>query len=200
MSTMPKQRFTPQEYLARERVALDKHEYYQGEIFAMSGASKEHVRISGNIYRRLANQLDGHPCEPFNSDMRVKVSATGLYTYPDITVACDPAFEDAHVDVLLNPKVIIEVLSRSTWRHDREWKFRHYQQLPSVEGIIFVAQDAPSVEHFIRQEGALWLFANAYSLESTLAIDSIGCQLPLAQIYQGVEFPPPPTLEELSRR
>lgn len=138
-----KQCFTPQEYLARERVALDKHEYYQGEIFAMSGASKEHVRITGNIYWRLAAQLDGKSCQPFNSDLRVKVSATGLYTYPDVSVACDPVFEDDHVDVLLNPKVIIEVLSPSTRRHDREWKFRHYQQSPRLRGSFSLRRMPP---------------------------------------------------------
>ncbi len=191
MADIPRQKYTPAEYLALERQSTEKHEFLNGEIFLMSGAKKEHVRISANIVRHLGNQLDGKPCELYGSDMRVRVSATGLYTYPDVSVACAPQeFEDAEVDVLLNPRVLIEVLSPTTERRDRNFKFHHYQQIPSVSEIIFVTQDAPNVERYIRVPGALWQFDPVTELDGTVALDSIGCTLTMAQIYQDVEFPP----------
>src|SRR5947199_9772162 len=120
MSSVPTKLLTPAEYLARERAAEFKSEFYKGEMFAMSGANRRHVRICVNLTRRLDERLEGSACEAFTSDMRVKVTATGLYTYPDASIACGGAqFEDAEVDVLLNPKVIFEVLSKSTERRDR---------------------------------------------------------------------------------
>lgn len=193
MSTMPqKTRYTPEEYLSLERSAEHKHEFFAGEIFAMAGASKEHVRISGNLYFHLRLQLQGKPCEPFNSDMRIKVATSGLYTYPEVSVACAPLqFEDAQGDTLVNPKVLIEVLSPSTEHHDRHFKFKHYRRLDSVTEILLVHQDSPSVERYFRQPGTdLWIFDPRYGLEETLRLESIDCTLTLAQVYQDVEFPP----------
>jgi Uma2 family endonuclease len=191
MATALTKRYTPEEYLALERKARDKHEFFEGEIFAMAGATKEHVRIAGNIYYRLRAQLEGKPCEPFNSDLRVKVSATGLYTYPDVSVACAPLeFEDKELDTLVNPRVICEVLSPTTKRRDHTFKFRNYRRIASMTEIVFVAQDAPIVEHFIRQPGKLWAFDLLEGLEAMLLLESIDCRLSLAQIYQDVEFPP----------
>lgn len=191
MASLLRKTYTPAEYLAFERKATEKHEYFDGDIFAISGAKKEHVRISGNIYYFLRTQLAGKPCEIFNSDMRVKVSPSGLCAYPDVSVACAPLeFEDEEVDVLLNPRILFEVLAPTTERRDRTFKFGHYQQIPSLAEIIFVTQDAPFVERFIRVPGALWQFDNASGLEGQVQLEAIGCTLSMAQIYQGVEFPP----------
>lgn len=193
MASLLQKKFTPAEYLALERKASEKHEFFAGDIFAMAGATKEHVRISGNLYHQLRLQLEGKPCEPFNSDLRLRVSATGLYTYPDVSVACAPLeFEDLAVDVLLNPRVLFEVLSPTTQLRDRRFKFRHYQQIPSVAEILFVAQDEPYVERFVRVPGALWQFDVVEGLEGSVRLDCLACVLTMAQIYQGVEFPPPP--------
>jgi Uma2 family endonuclease len=190
MATAPTKRYTPEDYLALERKAQDKHEFFDGEIFAMAGASKEHVRIARSILRHLGNQLEGKPCEPFGSDLRVKVTASGLYTYPDVTVACPPLeFEDKELDTLVNPKVIFEDASPTTVRRDR-FKFRNYKRVPSMAEIVFVAQDVPIVEHFVRQPGKLWAFEILEGLEEVLSLESIDGRLSLAQIYQDVDFPP----------
>lgn len=191
MNSQPQTKYTPAEYLALEREAFDKHEYFDGVISLRARSNVHHVRISGNICCGLLNQLDDSPYEPFSSDMRVKVSATGFYTYPDVSVACAPqVYEDAEDDVLLNPRVLFEVLSPSTERRDRTFKFRHYQQIPSVSEIVFVTQDAPNVERFVRGSGALWQFDPVTEMDGKVTLDSIGCTLTMAQIYQGVEFPP----------
>ena len=127
MSTAPNSRLTPAEYLAIERAAETRSEYFDGEMFAMSGASRAHNRISGNLLRRIDEQFDERPCEVFMSDMRVKVDSVGLYTYPDIVATCEkPTFEDEVVDTLLNPQVIVEVLFKSTEGYDRGKKFEYY--------------------------------------------------------------------------
>ena len=140
MSSLPKARFTPEEYLALERQAEYRSEFFHGEIFAMAGASREHNLIAGNVSRELGNQLKGRPCETYQSDMRVKVSDTGLYTYPDVVVACgELAFEDDEVDTLLNPTLLIEVLSESTESYDRGKKFGYYRTIQSLAEYLLVA-------------------------------------------------------------
>jgi Uma2 family endonuclease len=139
---------------------------------------------------RLANQLEGRPCEPFGSDLRVTVSATGLYTYPEVSVACAPLeFEDQHVDVLLNPRVLVEVLSPSTERHDRTFKLNQYQLLPSLAAILFIRQDQPFAEIFTRQADERWGFDSVHDMVGTVVIDCIECRLTMTQIYENVEFP-----------
>jgi Uma2 family endonuclease len=139
MSTAANKRYTPEEYLALERAAPFKSEYLGGEIFAMAGTSKEHVRIARNLIAALHDQLRNSPCEVFGSDLRVKVSRTGLYTYPDVTIACaDLEFEDERVDTLLNPRVIFEILSDSTEAYVRGKKFHHYRQIPSLMEYVLV--------------------------------------------------------------
>src|SRR5919199_1130147 len=133
MSAVPKTRLTPEQYLAIERKAEFKSEYYNGEMFAMAGASEPHNRIKDNLIGELHARLKVSACHSYSSDMRVKVSRTGLYTYPDIVIICGkPELEDAHGDTLLNPQVIIEVLSDSTEKYDRGKKFRHYKQIESL--------------------------------------------------------------------
>ena len=181
---------TPADYLTLERRAETKSEYLNGTIYAMSGASRNHNRITVNLARRLGNQLSGTPCEPFVNDMRVKVSPTGLYTYPDAVVACgEPRFEGQHLDTLLNPAVVIEVLSNSTEAYDRGEKFAHYRALESLTDYLLIAQGKPRVEHYQRQADGQWLYSVADGLEAQIEIAAIGSALRLAEIYERVEFP-----------
>lgn len=189
MSAVPKSYLTPQEYLARERQAETRSEYLRGEMFAMSGASRKHNLIATNVAGELRQQLRDRECEVYQSDMRVRVSPTGLYTYPDVAVVCgEPEFEDAEVDTLLNPKVLVEVLSESTADYDRGGKFTHYRRLPSLQEYVLISQDRPLVEHYVRQGQDEWLLTEQSSLEDTLVLPSIDCQLPFAEIYLKVRF------------
>jgi Uma2 family endonuclease len=189
MSAAPKPLLTPQQYLARERQAETKSEYLRGEVFAMSGASREHNLIAGNAASELRQQLRERECEVYPADMRVKVSSNGLYTYPDVTVVCsEPEFEDAQVDTLLNPRVIVEVLSPSTADYDRGGNFAHYRRLPSLQEYLLISQDAPLVEHYVRQGPDTWQLTEQRSLEAVIDLPSIQCQLPLVEIYLKVRF------------
>lgn len=191
MSTAPKPYLTPVEYLEIERAAETRSEYFNGEMFAMSGASRNHNRISANILRRIDEQFDGRPCEVFMSDMRVKVDPVGLYTYPDIVATCEkPIFEDEVVDTLLNPQVIIEVLSQSTEGYDRGKKFEYYQQLESLKEFLLVSQSAPRVERYTRQPDNQWLLWTTGDVSGTVEIASIECRLKMADIFAKVEFLP----------
>jgi Uma2 family endonuclease len=190
MSRPAEQFITPADYLALERRAETKSEYLNGHIYAMSGASHSHNRITINLGAMLHSRLRGKLCEPFVNDMRVKVSPTGLYTYPDVIVVCgEPRFEDADVDTLLNPKVIIEVLSDSTEAYDRSGKFAHYRALESLTDYLLVAQNQPRIEHFARQTDRSWRYSVADGLEAEIEIATIDCVLQLAEVYERVTFP-----------
>lgn len=189
MSSVPKTRLTPQDYLAIERRAEFKSEFLDGEMFAMSGASREHNLISGNVGGELREQVKDRDCEVYIHDMRVKVSRTGLYTYPDITVVCgEPRFEDREVDTLLNPCVLFEVLSASTEQYDRGKKFEHYRKLDSLAEYILISQDRVHVEHYVRQQDHQWLLSEADSLSAVIQLESIGCHLSVAEVYRKVRF------------
>ncbi len=189
MSRPAEQFITAADYLAMERQSPSKSEYLNGRIYAMSGASRNHNRITFNLARRIGNQLDGKPCQGYVSDMRVKVSPTGLYTYPDVVVVCgEPRFEDDQVDTLLNPKVIIEVLSESTEKYDRGEKFTHYRALESVTDYLLVAQHQPCIESFHRQADGSWLYSVAQGLEAHIDIAAISCTLRLEEVYERVVF------------
>ena len=180
--------FTPEEYLARERKALNKSEYRDGRIYAMPGASRAHNLITVHVTGELYIQLRTRSCEVYPSDMRVKVSAAGLYTYPDVIVVCDePRFEDGHFDTLLNPTVLIAVLSPSTAAYDRGEKFRRYQYLDSLCEYILISQDRIRVEHYLRQEQG-WDLTEFRSLSDVCQLVSIGCELSLQAIYAKVNF------------
>lgn len=183
------------EYLTRERQADSRSEYYRGETFAMAGASWEHTLIKDNLARETGNQLKDGPCRVVTSDLRVKINATGLYTYPDIVVVCDePQFEDEVMDTLLNPRVLVEVLSDSTEKYDRGLKFAHYRQVPSVGEYVLVAQDRPLVERYVRQPDDTWLLTLFSGLTEIFAFVSIATEIPLAEIYRGVKLPENPAL------
>jgi Uma2 family endonuclease len=181
--------FTPEEYLTLERKATTKSEYLNGQIYAMAGASREHNLITTNISTQFNVQLSEKPCEVYASDMRVKISPTGLYTYPDVVVVCnEPRFEDTHIDTLLNPTLLVEVLSPSTEAYDRGEKSAHYRQLEALQAYLLVVQDLVHIEHYLRQE-AQWLLTEFSDLDDVFHLVSIGCELSLREIYAKVEFP-----------
>lgn len=189
MSTLPQKRYTPEEYLTLERKAEYKSQYYDGKIFAMAGASRRHNLIAVNIASEMRARLRGRPCEVYGSDMRVKVSPTGLYTYPDVVVVCgEPRFEDDHEDTLLNPTLIVEVLSPSTEDYDRGRKFAHYRQIGSLAEYVLVAQEKHHVERFRRQETGEWLLWETDRPDDTVSLASIGSELALVEVYDKVEF------------
>ena len=191
MSAIPTPRYTLEEYLARERVAEYKSEFYRGEIFAMAGGSPRHNRICRNLLTALHTRLRGQPCEPFGSDQRLRIPPVGLSTYPDISIICGELQQEMFDhDASVNPRVLIEVLSDSTERYCRGKKFHLYQQLESLREYILVAQDEPLIERYVRQENDAWLLTTFQGLEAELDFPTVGCSIPLAEIYEGVKFGP----------
>jgi Uma2 family endonuclease len=189
MSSQPTTYLTPEEYLAMERKAEYKSEYIDGEIAAMTGASRKHNLIVVNISGELRRQLRGRPCEAYSNDMRVRIPSTRLYTYPDVVVVCgEPRFEDDYVDTLLNPTVIIEVLSESTELYDRGKKFGFYRTLESLAEYLLVAQDEMRIEQFVRQSDGRWLLSEHRSPEEAVEIASLQCSLELGEVYDKVDF------------
>jgi Uma2 family endonuclease len=179
---------TPAEYLAAERGASTRSECINGKVYAMAGASRDHVAIVANLSYLLVGRFKGRPCMVFTNDMRLKVAATGLYTYPDVAALCDePEFDDPEQDTLTNPSLIIEVLSDSTERYDRGEKFAHYRRLACLQDYVLVSQHRPLVEHFTRH-GEEWILRMAEGLGATLSLPALGCELPLADIYDKVRF------------
>ncbi len=188
MASTARTYLTPGEYLAFEHKAITKHEYLSGEIVAMSGASNAHNLITGDIFAELHGQLKGGRCLVYTGDMRVKTSATISYFYPDITVVCDkPRFEDRTFYTLLNPIVVVEVLSPSTEAYDRGEKFAHYQQLASLQEYVLVSQDKVHVEHYLCQ-GSQWALTEFQELDDVMRLVSIACELRLRDIYSRVDL------------
>jgi len=189
MSVAIKPKYTPQEYLEIERKAETKSEYFNGETFALAGASRQHVLIVGNLVTSFNLQLKKQPCQVYSTDMRAKVLKSGLYTYPDVIVVCDkPKFEDEHHDVLLNPTLIAEVLSESTEAYDRGKKFEHYRKIESLIEYLLIAQDKHSIEQFIKQNDGSWLFLETSDSEGTVRLRSINCELLISDVYHKVEL------------
>jgi Uma2 family endonuclease len=188
MTIQTKPRLTAEEYLAFEREAETKSEFFDGEIFAMAGASRRHNLIVTNVARELSAQLRPRPCDIYANDMRVKVSETGLYTYPDLVVACDDIrFEDEREDTLLNPVVIIEVLSKSTQGYDRFQKFAHYRRVLSLREYLLIAQDQPRIEQYVRQSENQWLLSEWGGLGDAVNLTSIRCELMMGDVYEKVD-------------
>ena len=189
MSTEPLRRLSPEDYLAFDRQAETKHEYVGGEIFAMTGASLRHNLIVAHLVTELNIQMRGRPCQVYASDLRVAVASDGPFYYPDVVAVCEqPRLLDAERDTLLNPAVVIEVLSPSTEAFDRGLKFSHYRAIDSLQEVVFVAQDAVRVEHFARRPDGQWLLSDRSALEAAVELPSIGCRLDLARVYDKVEF------------
>ncbi|MBF0231131.1 MAG: Uma2 family endonuclease [Desulfamplus sp.] len=181
---------TPSEYLEFERNSEFKHEYFEGEIFAMVGASLRHNQISVNIVSELRRQLKQSPCGPFVNDLRVKVQEIEKYTYPDVVIACNNIeLEKVNgMETLLNPIVIIEVISDSTEAYDRGVKFHHYQLIKSLQEYILVSQYSCFVEKFIRVNNDEWIYFSCNNINETISIESVNCKLMLSDIYYMVEW------------
>lgn len=183
--------FTPEEYLVIERMSETRSEYLEGMIYAMVGASLAHNTITMNISGLLWTQLKGKPCRAFANDLKVRTSNQGLYAYPDVMVVCSqPLFHDNKRDIILNPTVIIEVLSPSTEDYDRGKKAFLYRQIKSLTDYLLIAQNRPEVEYFQKNADGAWLLLGAAGLDARIEIPSIQCTLPLAEIYDGVAFDP----------
>jgi Uma2 family endonuclease len=188
MSALPKQKWTVEEYLAMEAVSDHKHEFLNGEIFDMAGASLNHNRLVASIIGILHRQLNKTSCEVLPSDMRLKVKPTGLYSYPDVTVVCgDVQLDRQDNRNFLNPTVIVEVLSPSTEAYDRGLKFQNYRTLESLQEYLLISQDSARIEHYVRQ-GEQWLFTDATRLDQTITLSSINCTLLLSEVYEKVSF------------
>ncbi len=180
--------YTPEEYLAFEREAEEKHEYVDGEIVAMAGASRQHNVIGVNITVELGYQLRGKGCELYANDMRVRMR-NRRYGYPDVVVVCDePQFDDDEFDVLLNPTVVVEVPSKSTRLRDKTEKLIAYQKMDSLRECLLVEQIESRVEHYIKQTSRQWLLKIYEDSDETIFLESINCRLPLAEIYAQIEF------------
>ena len=190
----PIQLLTPEQYLRRENDSSVRHEYYRGEVFAMAGGSPDHSLITANVSGELRSRLKGTPCRVYESNLRVRVPRTTLYTYPDVTVLCgerqfDPL--DVKKETVVNPALIVEVLSESTESWDRGGKFQNYRQIESLREYVLVSSDKPLVETFLRQADGTWIYQAAAGPEATASLKSLGVQLPLAEAYAGAEFPTP---------
>jgi Uma2 family endonuclease len=190
VSTQPKTFLTPEQYLEIERAAEYKSEYYEGEMFAMAGAGEAHNVLVGNLIAGLHQQLRSRPCRVYSNDMRVRVRATGLYTYPDVVVVCgERRFLDERRDTLLNPSLLIEVLSPSTEAYDRGRKFESYRSIESLSEYLLVASDRVHVDLYTRQPDGRWLLTSADRLEDSLDLQSAGFRLSLAELYEKVDLP-----------
>jgi Uma2 family endonuclease len=189
MSRQVKTYITPEEYLAIERAAEYKNEYVNGEIFAMTGASRKHNLIVGNIYSELRQQLKGKDCEAYPGEMRVKAPLARSYVYPDIVVVCgEPQFEDSYFDTLLNPTLVVEVLSKSTESYNRFAKSAYYRTIESLAEYLLVAQEEYRVEQYVKQADGRWLISDVRSLENFIELTSIDCSLALRDLYERVSF------------
>jgi Uma2 family endonuclease len=191
--------YTVEEYLALERASEERHEYLDGQIYAMAGESPQHGDICTNLTIAIGSQLRGTPCRVWSKDIKVRsgpapkkgYTTRGLFSYPDLLVVCGaPQFHDEHKDVLLNPTVIIEALSPTTESFDRGEKWSRYQTwLPSLTHYILVSQTKPQLEQFLRQPNGEWLYSLAQGLEKALSLSSIDCKLQLAEVYDRIVFP-----------
>lgn len=185
---------SPEEYLQIERAAEVKSEYFNGEMFVMSGASKEHNRISIALTIMVGVPLRGKPCEPFGSDTRVKIPSKNFF-YPDLTIACEPEWMDREFDTLLNPVVVFEILSPSNEAWDRGGKFREYRSIPSLREYVLISQDRPLVEVFSRRENDFWLLRDVEGCDATIALEAVPeVVLSLAELYERIEFEDEPQI------
>jgi Uma2 family endonuclease len=192
MTAATKRRLTAEEYLALERRSETKSDFVDGDILARAGAIQEHITIESNIGGQLYIQLRGGRCRSYGSNARVKVSETGAYVYPDLVVVCgEPVFEDEHGDSLLNPTLIIEVLSPSTEAYDRGEKWGHYRELSSLQEYVMVAQDRHRIERYARLAGTHWDYSECDDPDGTVVLDAIGAELKLADVYEGVALGAP---------
>lgn len=190
MSSQPSHKYTLEEYFALELASEEKYEFWNGEVFCMSGVSLAHSQIESNLVSGLRNQLNAHGCRVFPANLRVKVPKYPPYRYPDLTALCgSPEIEnDNGLDMLVNPTLIVEVLSKSTEGFDRGDKFTYYKSIPSFSEYLLVAQHRPHVSQFIRQESGVWTFMEFNDLADAVRCASVPCALALSEIYRDVTF------------
>ena len=197
MTESPQTHFTLAEYFLLEEEATERHEYRNGEIVAMAGGTEFHSLISLNFGGELRNSLKGTPCRAYESNLRVKIQGMPLYTYPDIFAICgateyDP--KDRRHATVTNPKLVVEVVSKSTEIYDRVEKFKRYLRCDSLHEYVLISQDAPRVESYLRREDGSWLFRIFAGLEAVANLESVGVSIPLSEIYANVTFPPEPEM------
>jgi Uma2 family endonuclease len=191
-------------YLDEETRTGIRHEYYRGEIFAMVGGTPRHALIATNFTGEARLRLGNSKCVPYNGDLRIKIDDSGLYTYPDASIICGPLqLDDLVPNTVVNPTVIVEVLSDSTEKYDRSTKSEHYRRIPSLQDLVLISQDRPLVECYSRHPSGGWLLRDARHLSELLVLESVGIEIPLFEIYRNVEFDPPeplpPPLTEVVR-
>jgi Uma2 family endonuclease len=189
MSTLTVTHVTPEEYLAAERLSETRSEYLDGGVYPMTGAKIDHIRVVANLTTELVIQLRGRRCDVLASEMKVRLPDSRKFFYPDLSVVCgEPQFHDDRRDIILNPVLVIEVLSESTEAFDRGAKFHAYQTLDSLKEYVLVAQDRPVIEQYVRSEGVKWSYTSVVGLESSLTLPSVECNLNLSAVYDKVEF------------
>lgn len=181
-SPAPRHRYTFKEYLELEEVARVRHEFYQGAIYAMAGGTPEHAAMAAAITALLGRQLDPKSCRAYSSDLRVRVLATGLATYPDVTVICGPSERDPESAThVTNPKLVVEVLSNSTADYDRGEKLEHYRQIPSLEGVVLVDHERERIDLWTRS-GGTW-GARSFGAGEIVPLDMVGAALSVDEVY-----------------
>ena len=187
---VPKPKLTVDQYLAIEREAEFKSEYYRGEMFAMAGGTSNHSELGVIMTSLLRNRLAGRGCKVYNSDMKVQIEPGGLNTYPDASVVCcKPVFSTATKEALVNPKLLVEILSKSTEANDRGFKFQEYKKIESLEEYVLVSQTEPLIERFGRRPGGAWTdYSEARGMDARIELKSLGIELTLEEIYREIDF------------
>lgn len=185
-------RVSVSQYLHAEESAEQRHEFHDGEVLAMSGGTYEHSLIGANLIIALGRRLTGSPCRVLESNMRVRIARANRYLYPDASIVChEPQFDpqDVKRTTIVNPRIIVEVLSDSTEAYDRGMKFNYYRELEALEEYVLVSQARPLIETFVRQNDKTWLFTTSAGLDGRVALRTVRLELPLAEVYAGVSFP-----------
>lgn len=193
MSALPERKLTPEEYLAIEETAQTRSEFFDGVMYSMAGGTIEHNAIAMNVGAELHARFKSRPCRAFVENMRVKINAAGDYTYPDVVALCaPPQFADTARTTLTNPELIVEVFSSSTERYDQERKLLYYQDLASLTQYVLLEQNVPLAKSYVRNPDGVWTVHFSQGLDATLGLPTVGCALPLAEIYAKVQFPTAP--------
>jgi Uma2 family endonuclease len=189
MATAERLKYTLEQYLDFENNSQERHEYYRGEIFLMTGGTTRHNEINGNLYYHLRIALESSPCHPHLSTQRLAIAEADLHTYPDVAIVCGPVeLHPIDRNAIANPRIVIEVLSPSTERYDRGKKFELYRHLPSLHEYVLVSQNEPHIERFVRQDNGLWTMFEVGGLDGVLELSATKCRIPLSSIYQNVSF------------
>ncbi|MBK8669212.1 MAG: Uma2 family endonuclease [Saprospiraceae bacterium] len=184
MGLPEKQHVSPEQYLDSERLALEKHEFYRGEIFAMSGATFRHNQIFKNTYINLGSKLKGKPCQPYGSDLRIHIPKNSFFTYPDISIICgQPEMTDTIKDTVVNPSVIMEILSKSTYDYDKGQKFTLYRDIVSLKEYILIDSMSVRVEHYYKNDDGSWTLKDYRTIDDKIHIQTIAADLLLSDVY-----------------